>query len=236
MTHHTGAVPDTRRKTDWRDNAACSDTPTSLFFTKGSEETAKAHCRRCPVINECLAYAFDEGIGFGVFGGLTDRERTSVVRAKARNNLSPKEVAARVARARTPHRERTLSAIVEQATTPLSGGHVAWRGSEKVHYQGRVYTPKQAVFVADRGHEPDGRVQATCGIDACVQPQHIRDQRERAAQLAVTPAADPKLAACGTRSAYQRHVRNKEPIDDACRAANTVEAANFRQIDASDAA
>ncbi|GHA28915.1 hypothetical protein GCM10010372_31000 [Streptomyces tauricus] len=29
------------------------------------------------------------------------------------------------------------------------------------------------------------------------------------------------LAPCGTRAAYQRHVRNGEPIDDACRGANT---------------
>ena len=31
-----------------------------------------------------------------------------------------------------------------------------------------------------------------------------------------------KLASCGSRSAYQRHVRKGEPIDPACRAANTA--------------
>lgn len=29
-------------------------------------------------------------------------------------------------------------------------------------------------------------------------------------------------APCGTKPAYDRHLRNKEPIDDACRRANTV--------------
>ena len=31
-----------------------------------------------------------------------------------------------------------------------------------------------------------------------------------------------KPAPCGTRSAYQRHVKNREPIDEPCRAANTA--------------
>jgi WhiB family redox-sensing transcriptional regulator len=35
------------------------------------------------------------------------------------------------------------------------------------------------------------------------------------------PRTSRKPAPCGTRSAYQRHVRNGEPIDPACRAANT---------------
>lgn len=29
-------------------------------------------------------------------------------------------------------------------------------------------------------------------------------------------------APCGTKSAYERHLRNDEPVDDACRRANTV--------------
>ncbi|MFF5980887.1 WhiB family transcriptional regulator [Streptomyces olindensis] len=36
------------------------------------------------------------------------------------------------------------------------------------------------------------------------------------------PRTGRKLAECGTRSAYQRHVRKGEPIDPACRAANTA--------------
>ncbi|MGW4728898.1 WhiB family transcriptional regulator [Streptomyces shenzhenensis] len=37
-----------------------------------------------------------------------------------------------------------------------------------------------------------------------------------------------KLAKCGTRAAYQRHVRKGEPIDDACRAANARGAVEYR--------
>ncbi|MGW6009665.1 WhiB family transcriptional regulator [Streptomyces sp. NPDC055210] len=43
----------------------------------------------------------------------------------------------------------------------------------------------------------------------------------------VTPA-EAHLEPCGTRAAYQRHVRRKEPIDDACRAANTRDGRAYR--------
>ncbi|WP_328495271.1 WhiB family transcriptional regulator [Streptomyces sp. NBC_00414] len=47
------------------------------------------------------------------------------------------------------------------------------------------------------------------------------------------PARAPRLrsepAPCGTRSAYQRHVRRGEPVDDACRAANARGASQYRR-------
>jgi hypothetical protein len=53
-----------------------------------------------------------------------------------------------------------------------------------------------------------------------------RARRERAAVEAPAAPAEPKpsrpkLAPCGTRSAYQRHIKKGEPVDDACRKANT---------------
>ncbi|MGW2337507.1 WhiB family transcriptional regulator [Streptomyces sp. NPDC001685] len=36
-------------------------------------------------------------------------------------------------------------------------------------------------------------------------------------------------APCGTRAAYQRHLRRGEPVDAACRAANTYEAGRYRR-------
>ncbi|ELP64101.1 transcription factor WhiB [Streptomyces turgidiscabies Car8] len=59
----------------------------------------------------------------------------------------------------------------------------------------------------------------------------IGKQREVAAKAGAKPAKKkprPKstrrwnLAPCGTRAAYQRHVRKGEPVDDACRAANNA--------------
>ncbi|WP_405589803.1 WhiB family transcriptional regulator [Streptomyces sp. NBC_01092] len=37
------------------------------------------------------------------------------------------------------------------------------------------------------------------------------------------------LAPCGTRAAYQRHLRRGEPVDEACRAANAREAGRYRR-------
>ncbi|MGW0558050.1 WhiB family transcriptional regulator [Streptomyces sp. NPDC002926] len=42
------------------------------------------------------------------------------------------------------------------------------------------------------------------------------------------PGRPRELAPCGTRAAYQRHVRRQEPIDDACRAANNSGACRYR--------
>ncbi|MEH0428800.1 WhiB family transcriptional regulator [Streptomyces stelliscabiei] len=41
-------------------------------------------------------------------------------------------------------------------------------------------------------------------------------------------AAPRPLAPCGTRSAYQRHLRNREPIDEACRNANSASGVKYR--------
>ncbi|MFI1734015.1 WhiB family transcriptional regulator [Streptomyces acidicola] len=45
---------------------------------------------------------------------------------------------------------------------------------------------------------------------------------DRKVEVPPPPKTGRKPAECGTRSAYQRHVRKKEPIDAACRAANTA--------------
>lgn len=60
----------------------------------------------------------------------------------------------------------------------------------------------------------------------------IEQQRKAAAKAIAKPAKKPQakkqstrrwnLAPCGTRPAYQRHVRKGEPIDDACRIANAA--------------
>jgi WhiB family redox-sensing transcriptional regulator len=62
---------------DWRAYAACAGSDPDLFFAAGALEhkLAKRVCRTCPVRAECLAYAMDEPVDHGVWGGLTERER-----------------------------------------------------------------------------------------------------------------------------------------------------------------
>ncbi|RIK16783.1 MAG: WhiB family transcriptional regulator [Acidobacteria bacterium] len=76
---------------DWRDRAACLDEDPELFFPIGNTgpalqqiEEAKAICRTCPVINECLKFALENGQDAGVWGGLSEDERRALKRRKAR--------------------------------------------------------------------------------------------------------------------------------------------------------
>jgi WhiB family redox-sensing transcriptional regulator len=69
------------RRTGWRADAACrSRDPEALFVTGAAQQQAKAVCQNCRVRPQCLALALDERIEFGVWGGMTERERRDVLR------------------------------------------------------------------------------------------------------------------------------------------------------------
>ena len=70
------------RPGDWRDRALCAQTdPDSFFPDKGeSPRPAKRVCAACEVRAECLQYALDHGERFGVWGGLSERERRTLAR------------------------------------------------------------------------------------------------------------------------------------------------------------
>lgn len=67
---------------DWRDLALCAETdPDSFFPDKGeSSRPAKRVCAACEVRTECLQYALDHGERYGVWGGLSERERRVLAR------------------------------------------------------------------------------------------------------------------------------------------------------------
>jgi WhiB family redox-sensing transcriptional regulator len=66
---------------DWRINASCRDEEPDQLFVRGAEQRkAKLVCLGCPVRMECLAEALDNKIEFGVWGGMTERERRALLR------------------------------------------------------------------------------------------------------------------------------------------------------------
>ncbi|MGH3439237.1 MAG: WhiB family transcriptional regulator [Sciscionella sp.] len=68
-------------QSDWRISAACQDTDPDGLFVRGAEQRrAKLVCIACPVRTECLAEALDSRIEFGVWGGMTERERRALLR------------------------------------------------------------------------------------------------------------------------------------------------------------
>jgi WhiB family redox-sensing transcriptional regulator len=67
--------------TDWTARAACRNAdPDALFVQGAAQNRAKLICRACPVQTECLADALDNRIEFGVWGGMTERERRALMR------------------------------------------------------------------------------------------------------------------------------------------------------------
>jgi WhiB family redox-sensing transcriptional regulator len=59
----------------------CAQTDPELFFPEkgGSIVAAKRICRKCPVQAECLAFGLANREPFGVFGGLSTRERDRLI-------------------------------------------------------------------------------------------------------------------------------------------------------------
>jgi WhiB family redox-sensing transcriptional regulator len=79
---------------DWRHRAACRDEDPELFFPIGTTgpavlqvDEAKAVCRRCEAVDECLTWAIDSDQDAGVWGGLSEDERRAVRRRRVRTVL-----------------------------------------------------------------------------------------------------------------------------------------------------
>jgi WhiB family transcriptional regulator, redox-sensing transcriptional regulator len=69
--------------TDWFAQGACrDDDPDKLFVQGAAQNRAKQICSGCPVRVECLADALDNRIEFGVWGGMTERERRALLRRR----------------------------------------------------------------------------------------------------------------------------------------------------------
>ena len=61
----------------WQDRALCAQTDPEAFFPEkgGSTREAKRVCQSCDVRAECLEYALAHDERFGIWGGLSERER-----------------------------------------------------------------------------------------------------------------------------------------------------------------
>lgn len=68
---------------DWRVSANCRNgDPDRLFVTGARQREARTICRGCPVLTQCLSHALNERIEFGVWGGMTERERRAMLRRR----------------------------------------------------------------------------------------------------------------------------------------------------------
>lgn len=69
----------------WQSKANCMGVDPDLFFPErgASTKEAKEVCRGCVVREDCLEFALRNSEKFGIWGGMSERERRRVRRARA---------------------------------------------------------------------------------------------------------------------------------------------------------
>ena len=70
-------IDTTEDEHSWQERALCAQTDPEAFFPEkgGSTRDAKKVCVGCDVRGECLEYALERDERFGIWGGLSERER-----------------------------------------------------------------------------------------------------------------------------------------------------------------
>lgn len=192
------AIHHQQNRDAWRNLAACLGADPDLFysFDTAEQDQAREICRACHVRQTCLtaANAEEHGTGarWGIRGGMTGDERARAHRAEVQR--------------RADARRREQAA---QDTTPKpSRPHRVNNGQP---------LPKP---LRDRIESMirDGWTNKAIVAEFDINPSTVSAYRKR---LGIPSPYVSRAAECGTRSAYQRHVKRGEPIDDACRQANT---------------
>ncbi|MFD7710953.1 WhiB family transcriptional regulator [Streptomyces sp. NPDC059785] len=80
MHNETTIAPDLT----WHEQALCAQTGADFFFPEpgSSVREAKRICGMCEMRTACLEYALDNDERFGVWGGLSEKERLGLRRVR----------------------------------------------------------------------------------------------------------------------------------------------------------
>ena len=110
-----------RQERSWQLQANCMGVDPDLFFPERGASTreAKEVCRGCVVREDCLEYALANGEKFGIWGGMSERERRRVRRARA---MARRDVASAdgLARLRTAGQLERRASTVASSDRPSS--------------------------------------------------------------------------------------------------------------------
>lgn len=80
-TANTSMMSATEARIAWVSSARCRSTdPDDLFVRGAAQKKAAVICRHCPVMAECAAEALDNRMEFGVWGGMTERQRRALLK------------------------------------------------------------------------------------------------------------------------------------------------------------
>jgi WhiB family redox-sensing transcriptional regulator len=113
---------------DFMADGLCAQTDPEAFFPEkgGSVRDAKAICRRCPVIAACLDYALASDERFGVWGGMSERER----HALRREQPAPTHT---ITRQRIRDQRDAVARLAAGGTTPAEIGRALGISTRTVH-------------------------------------------------------------------------------------------------------
>jgi len=65
----------------WVSKGLCRTTdPDQLFVQGAAQRKAAVICRHCPVMQECAADALDNHVPYGIWGGMTERQRRALLK------------------------------------------------------------------------------------------------------------------------------------------------------------
>jgi WhiB family redox-sensing transcriptional regulator len=80
-----------RGDASWMDRAACLNADPDQFFPdeegKSSAKHARTVCATCPVVRECAEFGI-RNHEYGIWGGLTDKQRDDIRRARKRRKAA----------------------------------------------------------------------------------------------------------------------------------------------------
>ena len=112
---------------DWRDQALCAQTDPESFFPEkgGTSKEAKKVCQACEVRAECLQEALDNNERFGIWGGLSERERRKIAKGQMPHPVFPAAVPPTVTPEPAPGEEPTVDPVVDPAAEHGAEGAAA---------------------------------------------------------------------------------------------------------------
>ena len=180
----------------WQDRALCAQTDPEAFFPEkgGSTREAKQICTGCEVRAECLEDALGQDERFGIWGGLSERERRRLKRSAGLPVAEPRGLPEPRA---TPERGRR-----ESAPAPGGGRHAGGTGlattlpTEPRHRRGRPVQARARSTFPDRARHASS---------APAQPDSTTHRRPLPATAATGPA---------TRTARTRTTRCARAAED----------------------
>jgi len=81
VSDHGACSSPAEARSAWVSQARCRSTdPDELFVRGAAQRKAAVICRHCLVVVECLADALDNQMEFGVWGGMTERQRRALLK------------------------------------------------------------------------------------------------------------------------------------------------------------